>query len=71
MSSRKKHGEIDLFRQAMSDVTPLPAHGRIEPELPKPPARAFQQALDDQAALRELLRMEIDADCGQAAGRES
>jgi hypothetical protein len=23
------------------------------------------------AALRELLRMEIDADCGQAAGRES
>ena len=54
MSSRKKHGEIDLFRQAMSDVTPLPAHGRIEPELPKPPARAFQQALDDQAALREL-----------------
>ena len=58
MSSRKKHGEIDLFRQAMSDVTPLPAHGRIEPELPKPPARAFQQDLDDQAVkdLRSKIR---------------
>lgn len=54
MNSRKKHFETELFRQAMSDVTPLPAHGRIDPVLPRPPARAFQQDRDDRAALREL-----------------
>lgn len=55
MSSKNKNDDSEIFRQAMADVTPLPATDRIEPLPPKTPARAFQQELDDRAALRELL----------------
>lgn len=55
MSSKNKNGDSDVFRQAMADVTPLPATDRIEPLLPKTPPRAFQQELDDREALKELM----------------
>lgn len=55
MSSKNKNDEGDLFRQAMADVKPLPASGRIEPEPANTPARAFQQAHDDREAIRELI----------------
>ena len=55
MSTKNKNDDSEIFRRAVSDVTPLPASGRIEPEPSKTPPRAFQQELDDHAALRELL----------------
>ncbi|MEJ2383057.1 MAG: Smr/MutS family protein [Xanthomonadales bacterium] len=62
MSSKKKNPDDDLFREAMADVRPLPADGRIEPVRPRPPARAVQQARDDREALQEMLqRIDLDA----------
>lgn len=55
MSSKNKNDDSEIFRQAMADVIPLAATDRIEPPLPKTPARAFQQEQDDREALRELM----------------
>ena len=62
MSSKKKTPDCDLFREAMADVRPLPADGRIEPANPRPPARAVQQERDDREAWRELTEgIDLDA----------
>ena len=58
MSSKNKNKDSEIFREAVSDVTPLPASGRIDPEPANTPPRAFQQELDDRAAIRELLEGE-------------
>lgn len=68
MSSKNKNGDNEIFRQAMADVTPLPATDRIDPPLPRTPPRAFQQELDDKAAFREL--MDYDDIDGLETGEE-
>jgi len=66
MSSKNKNGDSEIFRQAMADVIPLPATDRIEPLLPKTPARAFQQELDDREALKELMDFnDFDIETGE------
>lgn len=62
MSSKKKPPDSELFREAMADVRPLRADGRIEPVSSQRPARAFQQERDDREALQELLgNIDLDA----------
>jgi DNA-nicking Smr family endonuclease len=55
MKSDKKNKESELFRQAMSDVTPLNSPDRIEPVSKKPPAIPSQLEKDNRAALKEML----------------
>jgi DNA-nicking Smr family endonuclease len=62
MSDGKKPSDFELFREAMADVRPLPADGRIEPASPRRPPEAVQQERDDREALRELLTgIDLDA----------
>ncbi len=55
MKSKKKSKDLDLFRKAMADVTPLSVPDRIEPVPKKTPAVASQLEKDNQEALNELL----------------
>jgi len=55
MKSDNKKSDRDAFRQAMTDVKPLPPGDRIEPVSRRPPAAARQRELDEQRVLRELL----------------
>ena len=64
MSSKKKAPDSDLFREAMADVRPLRADGRIDPVAKRPPPRAVQQERDDREALKELLHA-IDLDAAE------
>ena len=59
MSDRKPTDEdIRLFRDSVGEVRPIDQSDRIVHDTPKPPPRARQRELDDQAVMREL----IDAD---------
>ncbi len=56
MESRKKHSDdTDVFRDAMSGVTPLKSDNRRLHDLPKPPARPVQRELDEARVMHELL----------------
>jgi DNA-nicking Smr family endonuclease len=55
MDSEKKNDDDLSFRKAMTGVTPLKAHDRIEPIPKKTPPRAVQREKDDREVLRELL----------------
>jgi DNA-nicking Smr family endonuclease len=55
MKSDKKTPEVELFREAMADVKPLRAAGRIEPEPRRPAAAPRQLERDEQQVLQELL----------------
>jgi len=55
MKSDKKKPDEELFRKAMSDVTPLRPRNRIDPVSRRPVATPRQQELDDQQVLAELL----------------
>ena len=68
MSSKNKNSDSEVFRRAMADVKPLPRSERLEPVPLKPPARAFQQELDDREALEEL--MAFDDPDGIETGEE-
>jgi len=62
MSTRKKTPDFELFREAMADVRPLPASGRIEPDAPRTPAQAVQLERDEAEVLREMLQgIDLDA----------
>ncbi|MDT8319855.1 MAG: Smr/MutS family protein [Xanthomonadales bacterium] len=55
MKSANKPSDEELFRKAMADVEPLRVDNRIEPVPKMTPAIAAQRALDERAALAELL----------------
>jgi DNA-nicking Smr family endonuclease len=56
MNSKKKHDDdLEAFRKAVADVSPLAPHNRIEPDAVQLPAVARQLELDEQAVLKELL----------------
>ena len=56
MNSRKKDDDdLDAFRKAVADVSPLQPINRVSPHLRKPAAIARQRDLDDEAVLDELL----------------
>jgi DNA-nicking Smr family endonuclease len=55
MTSKNKYPDGEAFREAMADVRPLKASGRIEPVPKKTPAAAGQLEKDNREALREIL----------------
>ena len=60
MKSEKKNREKEMFRQAMSDVTPLKSPNRIDPPRKKTFPRELQLEKDDQAVMHKLLAGEED-----------
>lgn len=54
-SEKKKVSDLELFVEAMADVSPLGPQNRIDPIAKKPPAIARQRELDEKAALEETL----------------
>ena len=54
MKSGKKNPDVQAFRDAMADVTPLRKPDRIDPVRRQTPARATQLERDNREALEEL-----------------
>ncbi len=59
-AERARLAEQKLFERAVGAVQPLNHAPRVELQVVRPSPTAFQQALDDQAALRESLSDEFD-----------
>jgi len=59
----------DVFRAALSDVTPL-RHSRTLIERPRPGPQPVQRQLDERAVLRESLRHESAWEIGLDTGEE-
>ena len=59
-AERARLAEQKLFERAVGAVQPLNHAPRVELQVARPSPTAFQQALDDQAALRESLSDEFD-----------
>ena len=57
---RQRLAEQKLFERAIGAVQPLNHPPRVQLQTARPSPTAFQQALDDQAALRESLSDEFD-----------
>ena len=55
MTTKKNKSDVELFREAMADVTPLKAPRRHEPVRKKPEAVASQQEKDNREALAEIM----------------
>lgn len=56
MNSKKKDPEdIEAFRKAVADVSPLSQPNRAPPHMSRPPAVALQRERDEEAVLQELL----------------
>jgi DNA-nicking Smr family endonuclease len=55
MDSEKKNKDKEVFRQAMSDVTPLKGPNRIDPPLKKTPPKALQLEKDNRLVVDQLL----------------
>jgi len=62
--------EVVLFRASVSDVTPLPGHGRTRHELPRPQPVPAQRLRDDRQALKESLSHANPWDAGIETGEE-
>jgi len=60
MKSGKKNRDLQAFREAMADVTPLRRPDRIDPAPRRTPARAGQLEKDNREALKELLSQDGD-----------
>ncbi len=54
-SGKKKNKDAELFRQAMTGVTPLGRDDRIEPVPMNTPASALQREIDEKAVLQESM----------------
>ena len=59
-AAKARLAEQKLFERAIGAVQPLNHAPRVELQVTRPSPTAFQQALDDQAALRESLSDEFD-----------
>jgi DNA-nicking Smr family endonuclease len=59
-SGKKKNKDAELFRQAMTGVTPLGCDDRIEPVPMNTPASALQREIDEKAVLQESMLPESD-----------
>ena len=59
-AEKARLAEQKLFERAVGAVQPLNHAPRVELQVVRPSPTAFQQALDDQAALRESLSDEFD-----------
>jgi DNA-nicking Smr family endonuclease len=55
-----KNKDAELFRQAMTGVTPLGHDDRIEPTPMNTPANAVQREIDEKAVLKESMRPVAD-----------
>jgi DNA-nicking Smr family endonuclease len=55
-----KNKDAELFRQAMTGVTPLGHDDRIEPTPMNTPASALQREIDEKAVLKESMRPVAD-----------
>jgi DNA-nicking Smr family endonuclease len=55
MTTEKNESDVELFREAMADVTPLKAPQRHEPIRKKPEAVASQLEKDNREALSEIM----------------
>jgi DNA-nicking Smr family endonuclease len=62
--------EVELFRATVSDVTPLPGHGRVRHELPPPEPVPAQRLRDDRQTLKDSLSHEHPWDAGIETGEE-
>jgi DNA-nicking Smr family endonuclease len=62
--------EVELFRASMSDVTPIPGHGRVPHELPPPLPVPAQRLRDDRQTLKDSLSHAIPWDAGTETGEE-
>jgi len=62
--------EVELFRTTVSDVTPLPRHGRVRHELPPPEPVPAQRLRDDRQALKDSLSHAHPWDSGIETGEE-
>lgn len=62
--------EVELFRASVSDVTPLPGHGRARPERPLPQPIPAQRLRDDRQTLEESLSNQDPWDSGIETGEE-
>ena len=62
--------EVDLFRASVSDVTPLPGHGRAGPERPLPQPIPAQRLRDDRQTLKDSLSHLDPWDAGFETGEE-
>ena len=62
--------EVELFRATVSDVTPLPRHGRARHALPAPEPIPAQRLRDDRETLQESLSHEHPWDAGIETGEE-
>jgi len=61
MTSKKKKGDdLDAFREAVADVSPLPHPNRAPPHRNRPAPLALQREKDEQAVLTELLLLPDD-----------
>ncbi|NCF61214.1 MAG: SMR domain protein [Gammaproteobacteria bacterium] len=60
MKSENKNREKEMFRRAMSDVTPLKSTNRIDPPSKKTFPRELQLEKDDQAVMDKLLAGDED-----------
>jgi DNA-nicking Smr family endonuclease len=74
MKKSRKSGatpdEVALFRASVSDVTPLPGHGRARHELPRPQPVPAQRLRDDRETLKESLSHAHPWDSGAETGEE-
>jgi DNA-nicking Smr family endonuclease len=62
--------EVELFRASVSDVTPLPGHGRARHESPPPQPIPAQRLRDDRETLVESLSHHDPWDAGLESGEE-
>jgi DNA-nicking Smr family endonuclease len=62
--------EVELFRASVSDVTPLPGHGRARPERALPQPVPAQRLRDDRQALKDSLSHPDPWDAGIETGEE-
>ena len=62
--------EVELFRASVSDVTPLPGHGRARHDLPPPQPIPAQRLRDDRQTLEQSLSHQVPWDAGTETGEE-
>jgi DNA-nicking Smr family endonuclease len=62
--------ELAVFREAVSDVVPLPDSGRVLPEKPRPGPYPGQSRLDEARVLRDALSDPIPWDEDPETGEE-